>query len=55
MLGLIPNCLTCFGGKLDFDYLKGTYKCKGYWDDDHYVQCRKVYNFHEISRQEWIN
>ena len=30
VLGKIPRCSSCFGGRLRFDYKTGLYKCPGF-------------------------
>jgi hypothetical protein len=32
LLGAIPNCSSCAGGKLRFNYQEGTYSCPGYME-----------------------
>ena len=53
VLGKIPRCPKCDGGRPRFDFKKGTYTCPGYRDDTDYVNCRKKYTVEELKREEW--
>ncbi len=53
ILGKIPRCPKCFGGRPRFDYKKGTYYCPGYRDDTDYKNCHKKYTLEELPREEW--
>lgn len=33
VLGRIPKCTECFGGRPKFDHIAGIYWCEGYLDD----------------------
>lgn len=44
LLGRIPNCPKCAGGKLRFDLSKGTYKCPGYMEDTEFKHCKAVFS-----------
>ena len=55
ILGKIPRCPNCAGGKPQFDFKTGYYKCPGYQDDDKFRWCQKKFNFDEITRDSWIN
>ena len=44
VLGAIPRCPKCSGGKPSFDSSTGLYKCRGYFDDDQYVPCSWLAN-----------
>lgn len=37
-----------------FDYKLGTYTCKGFHDDTEMVECDKVYQINEITRDPWV-
>lgn len=43
VLGQIPCCPKCQGGKPKFDSEKSIYHCKGYMDDANYVVCNKKF------------
>lgn len=43
VLGRIPRCTSCFGGRPRFDYKTGKYTCPGYRDDVDYKNCHKVF------------
>ena len=55
VLGKIPRCESCGGGRLRFDYKSGTYMCPGYMEDDTFVWCQKKFDISFIKRQPWIN
>ena len=54
LLGSIPLCPSCGGGRPRFDKSTKTYKCNGYMDDDCFRNCHKVFEFDEIQRKEWV-
>jgi len=54
VLGRIPQCESCGGGRLRFDMKTGIYKCPGYMEDDDFVNCNKVYMMDQVQRAEWI-
>ena len=54
VLGKIPRCPACFGGRLVFDYKKGVYKCPGFYDDDHFVRCKAAFDTNFIQRETWV-
>lgn len=62
LLGKIPKCPICKGGRLRFNNQKGTYFCPGYIDGgyfysdlgDDYIFCNRYFNFHEIKRETFI-
>jgi len=54
VLGALPQCVKCGGGKLDFDIKSGSYFCKGFFDDDRFVPCpKRKFSFEEIVRIPW--
>jgi hypothetical protein len=53
LLGRIPTCASCGGGKLRFNQSNGMYSCPGYMDDDDFVRCSKTYLMSEIVRDPW--
>jgi hypothetical protein len=55
VLGKIPRCSSCFGGRLRFDYKRGVYNCPGYRDDADYHNCHKVFTLKEVTRDPWTS
>lgn len=55
VLGKIPRCPSCFGGRLRFDFKSGVYSCPGYRDDTDFHNCHKKYQMNEIKRDPWID
>ena len=53
VLGKIPRCTHCFGGRLRFDYKTGVYRCPGYRDDTDFHNCQKKYELNEVTRDAW--
>jgi hypothetical protein len=53
VLGRIPMCQSCGGGRLRFDMKTGIYKCPGFMEDDDFVNCNKVYTMDQVKRTEW--
>lgn len=43
VLGRIPKCPKCFGGRPKFDYKAGTYYCSGYRDDEDFKNCHTTF------------
>ena len=43
VLGKIPRCPSCFGGRPKFDYKAGTYYCSGYRDDTDFKNCHTTF------------
>lgn len=43
VLGRIPRCPKCFGGRPKFDFKKGTYYCSGYRDDEDFKNCHSTF------------
>lgn len=39
VMGAIPNCPKCYGGRPRYDITTGIYSCPGYMDDDTFVNC----------------
>lgn len=54
ILGKIPMCPSCGGGKPRFNRNNGTYTCPGYMDDDEFKNCNKTFVFAEITRDPWV-
>lgn len=55
VLGKIPRCTNCYGGRLRFNYKNGVYTCPGYRDDEDFHFCNKKYQFNEILRTSWVD
>ena len=53
VLGRIPRCPKCFGGRPKFDYKAGTYHCSGYRDDTDFHNCHSTFELHDIKRDPW--
>ncbi len=43
VLGKIPRCPKCFGGRPKFDFQKGVYYCSGYRDDVDFKNCHTTF------------
>lgn len=54
VLGRIPRCPSCFGGRPKYDIKTGIYHCSGYRDDVDYIQCHKDFTRDEIKRDPWV-
>lgn len=52
LLGALPNCPECFGGKLRFNIKTGEYKCPGFMDDTDFRSC-SYKTFTGIQRNKW--
>ena len=55
VLGKIPRCSHCFGGRLRFDYKTGIYNCPGYRDDTDFHNCQKKFQLGEVKRDAWVD
>jgi hypothetical protein len=53
VLGRIPRCPKCFGGRPKFDFKKGTYYCSGYRDDEDFKNCHTTFALNDIKRDPW--
>ena len=53
VLGRIPRCPKCFGGRPKFDYKTGIYTCPGYRDDEEYLNCNTTFTKTELKRDAW--
>lgn len=51
VLGAIPRCPLCSGGKPTFDIKTGLYTCKGFMDDDEWAPCS--YSSGSLARIPW--
>lgn len=54
VLGCLPNCPVCGGGKLRFNIQTGEYRCPGYMDDTTFRYCG-FRTFSGIERTPWID
>jgi hypothetical protein len=62
LLGGIPKCPSCGGGRLRFNNQTGKYICPGFIDGgyfysdlgDDYIFCNKIYDFKDIERIEFL-
>jgi hypothetical protein len=50
LLGRIPQCPSCGGGKLRFMWNVSLYKCPGFMDDEEFKNCNKHFTLKEIAR-----
>ncbi len=55
VLGAVPLCQDCGGGKLNFDIRTCTYRCPGYMDDTDFVRCNHKFEFPEVHRLAWVD
>jgi hypothetical protein len=55
VLGKIPRCPKCSGGRPKFDYKTGMYKCPGFRDDEEFRFCNKKYSMEELPREDWTD
>ena len=53
ILGQIPMCSACGGGKLRFNAKAGIYSCPGYMDDEDFKHCGHTFSLEEIKRTPW--
>lgn len=53
LLGKIPRCPLCFGGRLQFNNKTGVYKCPGYFEDVKYIRCKGAFDRDFIQREQW--
>lgn len=53
ILGQIPMCSACGGGKLRFSAKPGIYSCPGFMDDIDFRNCNKNFSMEEIKRAPW--
>lgn len=51
VLGALPPCPQCFGGKLKYDIETGVITCNGFMDDDEYTFC--YYRAADAERGAW--
>ena len=52
LLGAIPRCPSCFGGRPTFDIKTGIYSCSGYMQDDKFKNCFE--KFDSLVRKPWV-
>jgi hypothetical protein len=55
LLGSLPMCSKCSGGKLRFNVKTGQYYCPGYMDDTDFINCGFRANFEDVLRNPWID
>lgn len=53
LLGALPNCPKCFGGKLRFNIITGEYYCPGYMEDTTMINCN--FKSYDIKRNGWLD
>lgn len=53
VLGRIPRCPKCYGGRPKFDVKTGTYNCPGYRDDVDFKNCHTTFTKEELQRDPW--
>lgn len=54
VLGAIPTCPSCGGGKPDFNIATEMYSCPGYFDDTDFQRCFRKFGFSDITRGPWL-
>jgi len=55
VLGKIPRCPNCSGGRPTFNHSTGIYHCVGFQDDDKFRWCQKKFTMSEITRESWTD
>lgn len=55
VLGVIPKCPECGGGRPKLDIKTKTYTCSGYLEDTVFKNCHKKFAYEEIVREPWID
>jgi hypothetical protein len=55
VLGSVPLCQECGGGKLNFDLATCKYRCPGYMDDTYFVRCNGSFDFASVQRLAWVD
>ena len=53
VLGKIPLCHMCGGGKPRFDAKTGTYTCPGFMEDVDFIRCNRKFSMIDIVREPW--
>lgn len=53
LLGAVPKCGACGGGRLRFDPRAGRYTCPGYMEDEDFIRCNKTFDMKEVTRAPW--
>ncbi|OMJ87698.1 hypothetical protein SteCoe_10542 [Stentor coeruleus] len=53
ILGAIPKCPSCGGGRPKWDAKTATYKCPGYMEDSDFINCNKKFIASDIQRSPW--
>lgn len=55
VLGRVPRCPRCSGGRPKWIPDESCYRCPGFQDDDAFKFCNKKYTFEELPREKWID
>lgn len=53
VLGSIPKCQSCGGGRPKWNAKSGTYRCPGYMEDSDFINCNKSFSILDITRSPW--
>ena len=53
ILGVIPKCPECGGGRPKLDLKTKTYYCSGYLEDVKFINCHKSFAYSDIQRVTW--
>lgn len=53
ILGVIPKCPACGGGRPKLDPKTMTYYCSGYLEDVIFINCHKSFKYSDIVRSPW--
>lgn len=53
VLGAIPKCQSCGGGRPKWNAKSGTYRCPGYMEDSDFINCNKSFSVSDITRSPW--
>ena len=53
ILGVIPKCPACGGGRPKLDLKTKTYHCSGYLEDVKFINCHKSFTYDDIKRVPW--
>ncbi|OMJ69787.1 hypothetical protein SteCoe_32404 [Stentor coeruleus] len=53
ILGVIPKCPACGGGRPKLNPKTMTYYCSGYLEDVDFINCHKSFKYSDIVRTQW--
>lgn len=53
ILGVIPKCPKCGGGRPKLDPKTMTYYCSGYLEDVDFINCHSTFSYSSITRTPW--